>query len=123
MAFLFFVFLEFSCFFCEPTACYNFISGTSTFSKSNLIIWKFSVHGLLKPSLANFEYYFASLGNVCSLWYLNILWHCFSFYKIIEYYSDPFSFGTLMLWFLHYLRLAVRRNLSLMSIRYLFSDF
>ena len=24
------------------------------------------------------------------LWYLNILWHCFSFYGIIEYYSDSY---------------------------------
>ena len=53
------------------------------------------------------------------LWYLNILWHCFSFYGIIEYYSDSFSFSTLMLWFLHYLRLAVRTNLSLKNIMYL----
>ena len=45
------VFLEFSCFFYDPTNVGNFISGSSAFSKSNLNIWKFSVHELLKHSL------------------------------------------------------------------------
>ena len=49
------VFLEFSCFFCDPTNVGNFISGSSAFSKSSLNAWKFSVHVLLKPSLENFE--------------------------------------------------------------------
>ena len=39
----------------------NLISGSSAFSKSSLNIWKFTVHGLLKPGLENFEHYFASL--------------------------------------------------------------
>ena len=55
------VFLEFSCFFYDPTHVGNLISGTSTFSKSSLNIWKFSVHVLLKPSLENIEHYFASM--------------------------------------------------------------
>ena len=41
------VFLEFSCFFYDPTDGSNLISGSSAFSKSNLNIWKFSAHGLL----------------------------------------------------------------------------
>ena len=53
------VFLEFSCFFYDPTYVGNLISGSSAFSKSSLNIWKFSVHVLLKTSLENFEYYFA----------------------------------------------------------------
>ena len=40
------VFLEFSCFFYDPMDVGNLISGSSTFSKSNLNIWKFSVHVL-----------------------------------------------------------------------------
>ena len=48
------VFLEFSCFFYDPTDVGNLISGSSDFSKSSLTIWKFSVHVLLKPSLKNF---------------------------------------------------------------------
>ena len=55
------VFLEFSCFFCDPTDVGNLISGSSAFSKSSLTIWKFSVHVLLKPSLENFEHYFPSV--------------------------------------------------------------
>ena len=55
------VFLEFSCFFDDPTDVGNLISGSSAFSKSSLNIWKFTVHVLLKPSLENFEHYFTSV--------------------------------------------------------------
>ena len=55
------VFLEFSCFFYEPTDVGNLISGSSAFSKSSLNIWRFLVHILLKPGLENFEHYFASM--------------------------------------------------------------
>jgi len=55
------VFLEFSCFSYDPTDVGNLLSGSSAFSKSSLNIFKFSVHVLLKPSLENFEHYFASL--------------------------------------------------------------
>ena len=55
------VFLEFSCFFYDPTDVGNLISGSSAFSKSSLNIWKFSIHILLKPGLENFEHYFASM--------------------------------------------------------------
>ena len=55
------VFLELSCFFYDPTDVGNLISGSSAISKSSLNTWKFSVHVLLKPSLENFEYYFASM--------------------------------------------------------------
>ena len=55
------IFLECSCFFCDPVDVGNLISGSSAFSKSNLNIWKFSVHVLLKPGLENFEHYFPSV--------------------------------------------------------------
>ena len=55
------VFLEFSCFFYDPTDVGNLIFGSASFSKSSLNIWKFSVQVLLKPSLENFEHYFASV--------------------------------------------------------------
>ena len=54
-------YLEFSCFFYDPMDVGYLISGSSAFSKASLNIWKFSVHVLLKPSLENFEHYFASL--------------------------------------------------------------
>ena len=53
------VFLELSCFFDDPADVGHLISGSSAFSKTNLNIWKFSVHVLLKPGLENFEHYFA----------------------------------------------------------------
>ena len=56
-----YVFLELSCFFHDPADVGNLISGSSAFSKSSLSICRFSVHVLLKPSLENFEHYFASM--------------------------------------------------------------
>ena len=55
------VFLEFSCFFDDPTDVGNLISGSSAFSKSSLNIRMFTVPVLLKPGLENFEHYFASV--------------------------------------------------------------
>ena len=55
------VFLEFFCFFYDPTDVDNLISGSSAFSKSSLNIWKFTDHVLFKPRLENFEHYFASM--------------------------------------------------------------
>jgi len=57
------VFLELPCFFDGPRDVGNLIPGSSTFSKSSLNIWKFSVHVLLKPGLENFEHYFASMWD------------------------------------------------------------
>ena len=51
------VFLGLSCFFYDPADVGNLISGSSAFSKSNLNIWKFTVHILLKPGFENFEHY------------------------------------------------------------------
>ena len=53
------VFLEFSCFFYDPTEVGSLISGLFPFSKSSLNFWKFLVHVLLKLGLENFEHYFA----------------------------------------------------------------
>ena len=55
------VYLELSCFFDDLTDVGNLISGSSAFSKSSLNIWRFSVCVLLKPTLENFEHYFASI--------------------------------------------------------------
>ena len=55
------IFLELSCFFYDPMDVGNLISCSSAFSKSSLNIWKFTVHVLLKPTLENFEHYFASV--------------------------------------------------------------
>ena len=91
-------FLELPCFFYDLTNVGNLISGSSAFSKSNLNIWKFSVHILLKPSSENFEHHFASMWNKCNcavvwaffdiafLWDWNenqpfpVLWPCWVFH-------------------------------------------
>ena len=59
-------FLEFSCFFNDPTDVGNLMSGSSAFSKSSLYIWKFSVHILLKPILEDFVHDLASMWNECN---------------------------------------------------------
>ena len=60
------VFLEISLFFDDPVDAGNLISGSSAFSKSNLNIWKFMIHVLLKPGLENFKHYFASMQDECN---------------------------------------------------------
>ena len=45
------VFLELSGFFNDPADVGNLISGSSAFSQTSLITWKFTVHVLLKPAL------------------------------------------------------------------------
>ena len=55
------VFLKLSFFFYDSTDVGNLISGSSAFSKFSLSIRKFTVHGLLKPGLENFQHYFARM--------------------------------------------------------------
>ena len=45
------IFLEFSCFFYDPTNVGNLISGSSAFSKFKLYIWKFMVRVLVEAWL------------------------------------------------------------------------
>ena len=73
------VILELSLLFDDPSDIGNLTSGSSASSKSNLNIWKFTVHVLLKPGLENFEYYFASVwdeSNCVIIW--TIIWHYLS---------------------------------------------
>ena len=46
--------------------CWQFVSGSSAFSKTRLNIWKFAVHILLKPGLENLEHYFTSMWDECN---------------------------------------------------------
>ena len=68
------VFLTLPCFVHDPANVGNLISGSSASSKPSLYTWEVLVHVLLKPSLKNFEQYFASLWSECNS--LDILWHC-----------------------------------------------
>ena len=49
------VFLEFPSFLCDPANVHNLISGSSSFSKPSLDIWKFLVHIMLKPCMQDFK--------------------------------------------------------------------
>ena len=60
------IFPELSFFFDNPTDVGYLTSGSSAFSKSNLNIWRFMVHILLKPGLENFERYFTCMWDECN---------------------------------------------------------
>ena len=79
--------LELSCFFDDLTDVGNLISGSSAFSKSNLNIWKFTVHILLKPGLENFEHYFASIWDECNC---AVVW-AFSGIAFLHNWNEDFS--------------------------------
>ena len=103
------VFLEFPCFFYDLSDVGNLISGAFAFSESNLNIWKFSVHILLKSSLENFDHYFTSMWNECNcevvwtffgialLWEWNenwpfpVLWPVLSFSNLLAYWVKHFT--------------------------------
>ena len=102
------VFLERSYFFSDTADVGSLISGSSAFYKSSLNIWNFTVHKLLKPSLENFEHYFASMWDVYScavvwaffgmafLWDWNenwpfpALWPLLSFPNLLAYWVQHF---------------------------------
>ena len=103
----------------------NLISGSSAFSKSSLNICKFSVHVLLKPSLENFEHYFASMWNECNcvvvwmffgiafLWDWNenwpfpVLWPLLSFPNLRAIWVKHFNSTSFRIW-----------NMEILSIPY-----
>jgi len=94
----------------------SLISASLAFSKSRLIIWKFSVHVLLKPYLENFEHYFASVWDECNcavvwtffsiafLWDQNenwsflILWLLLSFSNLLAYWVWTFTAWSFRIW-------------------------
>ena len=96
------VFLEFSCFFYDPTDVGNLISGSSAFSKSSLNIWKFTVHILLKPGLENLSTTLLACEMSTIVWYFEhslalpffqigmktpfpVLWPLVSFPNLLSY--------------------------------------
>ena len=111
-----FFFLEFSCFFYDPTEVDNLISGSSAFSKSSLNIWKFMVHVLLKPGLENFEHYFTRMWDECSCWVVwasfgiaflwvwnenwpfPVLWPLLSFPNLLAYECSTFTTSSFWIW-------------------------
>ena len=110
------VFMELSCFFYDPADVGNLISGSSTFSKTSLNIWKLLVHVLLKPGLENFEHYFASMWDECNcavvwaffgiafLWDWNenwpfpVLWPLLNFPNLLTYECSSFTASSSRIW-------------------------
>ena len=102
------IFLELPWFFNDSTDLGSLISGFSTFSKSSLNIWKFTVHTLLKSGLENVEHYFTSMWDECNcavvsaffgiafLWDWNenwpfpVLWPLLSFPNLLAYWVQHF---------------------------------
>ena len=102
------VFLEFLCFFYDPTNVGHLISGSFAFSEFSLYIWKFSVPRLSKSSLKNSEYYLSSMWNehscmvvltflgIAFLWDWNenwpfpVLWLLLSFPNLLAYWMQHF---------------------------------
>ena len=82
------VFLEFCCFFNDLVDVGSLIFGSSAFSKSNLNIWKFLFHVLLKPSLENFEHYFASVWDECDC---VVVWTFFDIAFLWDWNENAFS--------------------------------
>ena len=109
------VFLELFCFLYDPMDVSNLISGSSTFSKSSLNIWKFSVHVLLEPCLEKFEHYFDSVWDECNcavwtffgiafLWDWNengsflVPWPLLSFPNLLAYKCSTFIASSFRIW-------------------------
>ena len=110
------VFLELSCFFDDPAAVGNLISGSFAFSKSSLNIWKIMVHLLLKPGLENFEHYFANMWDesncvvvwtffgIAFLWDWNENWpfpscgHCWLFHICWHIECNTFTASPSRIW-------------------------
>ena len=95
---------EFSFFLYNPMNVGIFTSGFSAFSKHRLYVWKFLVCVLLKPSLKDFEHYFASIWKGCNFtvvrtflgivllwdwnenWPFSVLWSLLSFSNLLTYW-------------------------------------
>ena len=59
-------FLKYPCFLYNPVNIGNVISGSSSFSKPSLNIWKFLVRIMLKPTMQDFKHDLTSMGDECS---------------------------------------------------------
>jgi len=80
--------LELSCLFYYSMYVFNLFSASSALFKSRLHIWLFLVHELLKPSLENFEYYFASMWDTCNCM---VVWTFFGIAFLWDWNENTFS--------------------------------
>ena len=104
------VFLEFPYFFYDPMDIGNLISGSSSFSKTSLNMWKFTVHILLKPGLENFEQYFYNCAVLWTFfrlaflwawdenWPYAAMWPLLSFPNLLAYWVSTFTASFFRIW-------------------------
>ena len=90
------IFLEFTCFFYDPTYVDSLIFRSSAFSKSNSYIWKFLVQVLLKRGLKDFEHYFARMWNehncaVVWTFFVGIATYNFGFFVLCVFFYMVFN--------------------------------
>ena len=62
------VFLEFLSVLYDTANVSNLISGSSSFSKPSLDIWKFLIHIMLKPSMQDFKHHLTNMGDAIVQW-------------------------------------------------------
>ena len=67
--------LEFPSFLCDIVKVGNWSSGSSSFSKPSLDIWKFLVHIMLKLRVQDFKHDLTSMGDECNCL---VVWTFFS---------------------------------------------
>ena len=60
------VLLKVPCFLYNPTNVGNLVSGSSSFSKPSLDIWKLLVHIMLKPGMQDFKHDLTIMGDECN---------------------------------------------------------
>ena len=60
------IFLKFPSFLNDPANVGNLISGSSSFSKPSLDIWKFLACVIPKPSMQDFKLYLTNMGDQCN---------------------------------------------------------
>ena len=99
------MFFWLSCFFDDPADVGNLTSGSSAISKTNLNIWKFMVHILLKPGLENLSitllvckmsavvwtfFGIAFLWDWNEYWTFPVLWPLLSFPNLLAYWLQHF---------------------------------
>ena len=74
------VFLEFPCFLYDPVNVDSLISGSSSFSKPSLDVWKFLVHVVLKPGMRDFKHDLTNMGDIC----INICFFFLIYYTLYD---------------------------------------
>ena len=84
------------------------------FLNSSLNIWKFLVHVLLKPSLENFEHYFARVWDECNC---TVVWTIFGI-SFLSYWNENWPFPSCShCWVLHICWHIVYSTLTASSYR------